>query len=812
MNNRHLLPDYLRMRADAAPRAESVVVCGETRITVITPCLIRIEQGEWTDEATQTVLNRSFGACTPEVSAESGTTVIRTGMLTIRCAADRLLAEGLTITRETSPAFFWRFGMKPMQNLGGTTSTLDVTDGPCPIEDGVCAIDGFSWIDDSQSALMNQDGWFSPRSECTDVYFFGYGHDYTACVQDYYRLTGIPEMLPAWALGNWWSRYHPYSDQEYMDLMDRFQRKDVPLSVGIVDMDWHLTSGENRSYSDGWTGYTWNEKLFPDYKGFIRGLHDRGLRTALNLHPAQGVRPYEKQYADMAKAMGLEETGSAAIPFNCLDPNFLKAYFEVLHFPYEEDGVDFWWMDWQQGTDYAKVIGEGFKPTGLEKVTPLWMLNHMHYMASKRKGQRGLIFSRYSGYGSQRYPLGFSGDTFITWRSLRFQPYFTVTASNIGYGWWSHDIGGHMNGYRDDELTVRWIQFGVFSPIFRLHSTSNVFLGREPWNYNKRAELIITDFMRLRHQLFPYLNTMSHRNYHELLPLMRPMYHVHPEAEEAYKVPNQYWFGSEMIVAPITDKADQSDLGVVDVWLPKGRWVDAFTGYVYKGGEMLGMHRPMEQMPLLLKAGGIVPLQAHKSQSRRLGGSESMEAWVAAGADGAFTLYEDDGETLDYQQGVYCQTPLSLCWKDTQADFTIGAAQGATSLIPATRSWKVHFRGFRRDSVFTLNGKPLSAEYDPDSNSFAVTVDHVDSLKGAVIHAENTGGLLHDNSDCETRIIDALTRAQTHLFEKNEFRRCIDRYKLMLREGGKVQPWHMETPLNPSLGGYIYEMMHQRYE
>ena len=122
-----------------------------------------------------------------------------------------------------------------------------------------------------------------------------------------------------------------------------------------------------------------------------------------------------------------------------------------------------------------------------------------------------MILSRYAGPGSHRYPIGFSGDSIISWKTLDFQPYFTATAANIGYGWWSHDIGGHAAGHRDVELQTRWIQFGVFSPIFRLHSTSNMFNGKEPWRYPEPAKSIMADFMRLRHQLLPYLYTMNWR-------------------------------------------------------------------------------------------------------------------------------------------------------------------------------------------------------------------------------------------------------------------------------------------------------------
>ena len=805
----HHLPSYLRRETHASSHPGQSVICGKIRVTVLTPCLIRFEEGNWTDDATLIVTARDLGACAVQTESVGETTLIRTDLLTVAVRSGLPLKDAVCVERKAAPAFIWHVGKKALQNLKGTTSTLDRADGAVPLDDGLCAVDGYAVLDDSRTPRMLEDGWFAPREDCTDLYFFGYGHDYTACVKDYYRLTGVPQLLPAFVLGNWWSRYHAYTEDEYLKLMDRFDEKDVPLSVGIVDMDWHLTEKNGLSADkDGWTGYTWNENLFPDYRRFLKELHLRGLKTALNLHPAQGVREWETQYEDMCLAMGKDPESKQTVHFNCLDPRFLKAYFEILHFPYEQDGVDFWWMDWQQGKDYRKVAAEDYLETGLDSITPLWMLNHMHYLASMRNGGRGLIFSRYAGYGSQRYPIGFSGDPYITWASLAFQPYFTATASNVGYGWWSHDIGGHMGGIRDDELTVRWIQLGVFSPIFRLHSTDSPFLGREPWMYNAQAEKVITDFMRLRHRLFPYLYAMNRRNAQELLPLVRPMYHVSPENREAYEVPNVYWFGSEMVAAPITEKADRSGLGRATVWLPEGTWTDAMTGYIYQGGKKMDVFRPLEEIPVFLKAGAMVPMRCHQPHDRTLTGAREMELIVAPGASGSFDLYEDDGESLDYLKGDYAVTRLSMQWQENEAVIRIAPSEGKAGLVPQRR-WTVLLRGFRKGCSCCVNGKPVATVYFRETNTTQIDLGMVDPGTGAMLTVNCDAGLMHDNSDCRARILDRLTRAQGTQDEKAELLKKADTALERISAGEAVRTDRLGIDMQPSLGGYMAELVGQ---
>ena len=746
---------------------DNIVIHKHWRFTVMTERLIRIEydpQSIFEDRASQSVFHRDFPKVAFSLSGDE-MLILETASLCLHCG-ERM--EDLCISLKGWPAM-WHY-RDTVETLGGTVSTLDRVDGSIALEPGVCSRSGYAVLDDSDRMILD-DGWVDVRREGTkDLYFFGYGQDYIAAVQDYCRLTGVPPLLPAYALGNWWSRYYAYTQQEYLDLMEKFKQEDVPFSVAVVDMDWHITKiPDGRS---GWTGYTWNQALFPDYKKFLKDLHSYNLKTSLNLHPADGVRDFEAMYEDMCKALGREADGSPC-KLDILNPDYMEKYFDVIHHPYEEDGVDFWWMDWQQGRSYRWL----HEPNTDEKLQdpreildPLWQLNHLHILDIQRNGKRPMFFSRYSGPGSQRYPVGFSGDTVVSWESLKFQPQFTATASNIGYCWWSHDIGGHYFGYRDDNMVARWVQYGVFSPINRLHSSDNPFINKEPWDYDAITERVMRESLKLRHQIFPYLYTMNYRTHTELKPLVMPMYYTHPQCQDAYEVKNQYWFGDQMIVAPITEKdSEASRMGHVRTWLPKGIWTDFFTGMVYDGlgGRMLDMYRNAYSIPVLCKAGAIVPMQAHREHDNRLGGAEALEIRIFPGGDNSFTLYEDAGDGNDYKNGAFATTQMCLTYTDRQATFTVMPARGDCTLIPERREYTLCFRGFACPTAVTVGGMGSEFAYDAKTHTVSVTVKAAAADGFTVTLTGND--LRNRNEDVLDRAVDILKRSQTGM----EFKRQV---------------------------------------
>ena len=515
-------------------------------------------------------------------------------------------------------------------------------------------------------------------------------------------------------------------------------------------MDWHYVNLEEK-YGSGWTGYSWNKELFPDHKKMLEELHERGYHVTLNVHPADGVRGHEDAYVAMAKALGIDYEKELPIDFDISDPKFLEAYFKYLHHPLEEEGVDFWWIDWQQGNT-TKIPG----------LDPLWMLNHYHFMDNSRNGKRPMIFSRYAGVGSHRYPVGFSGDSIISWKSLDFQPYFTAAASNVGYGWWSHDIGGHMNGYRDDELAVRWVQYGVFSPIMRLHSSNSKFTGKEPWKYGYEERAVMNDFLRLRHRLIPYLYTMNARCYRENQPLIQPMYYSYPDQQEAYAVPNQYYFGSSLIVCPITGKMNPLlQAGKVKTWLPEGTWYDVFNGLVYRGNRSIPMYRTLKTIPVLAQAGSIVPMEAEASIGCGVDNPKDIELCVFAGADGEHIMYEDDGVSMEFEEGNYVETKYTLDWNGTKR-LTIYPAEGELSLIPKKRNYRIKLYGISKQNLKSVEADAEKADYtytyDEKRNILILEIKELD-----VRHQLNVWFYPETDLACnkvQWRVFDILNRAQ----------------------------------------------------
>jgi alpha-glucosidase len=690
------LPSETATEPVADPKAQ--VIVGKARFTVLTPQLIRMEwaaDGMFEDHASLVFLNRRLPV--PKFDKTESTegdnhllkisttalTLTYTGPGTGEFTRDNLSIE-LTVSGKP---VMWHPGLADQTNLQGTTRTLDGALGNQtrePIGEGLVSRSGWALVDDSTRPLFDSSDFsfklgekspwpwvmLRPAGERQDWYFFGYGHDYRSALGDYVRVAGRIPLPPRFAFGAWWSRYWAYSDQEIEGIIQGFRENDTPLDVFVIDIDWHPTFGTNFAILDesghpkGWTGYSWNPLLFPDPGQFLTRLHADGLKTSLNVHPASGAQPWEDRYPEMARAMGIDPATQKYVPFDITDKKFASNYMTILHHPLEKEGVDFWWLDWQQEAN-TKTVG----------VNPTWWLNYVHFTDQQREGKRPLLFHRWGGLGNHRYQIGFSGDSISVWDSLAFQPWFTATAANVGYAYWSHDIGGHMPGAVDPELYTRWVQFGAFSPILRTHTTKNPDSERRIWAYPEPYSSTLRSAFQLRYALQPYIYTEARRTYDSGVAFFRPLYYDYPEADAAYTNKGEYLFGEQMLVAPVVAPGDKvSGLSTERVWLPAGEWIEWPSGKQFTGPITVERSFSIDQIPVYLKAGAIVPMQPPMLHT----GEKPVDPLIVnvwplkSGTSANYSVYEDSGASVEYQHGVFARTPI----KATEAGDTLKVEMG----------------------------------------------------------------------------------------------------------------------------------------
>ena len=706
--------DIWTIRPAADPQA---IIRGEGyRITVLTDRLLRLEydaDNRFRDTATQMALCREFPVPEYTVEETEHGLVVETEHIRLRYNRGPFSDTGLSAELKgayTVYASIWHYG-DAVKTLGGTARTLDESDGEIPLEDGILSFSGYAVLDDSASMGMDETGCLLPDLfSGKDLYLFAYGRDFRAAVRDYLHLSGTVPVVPRFALGNWWSRFYAYSQQEYMQLMERFRQEEIPLAVSVLDMNWHVTDIDPK-YGPGWTGYTWDREKFPEPEKLLAWLHRQGLKVTLNDHPADGIRPCEELYPQMAEAMGEDPAAGKSFPFDAANGRMIRAMENTVIAALEKMGVDFWWLDWQQKG--------GTSDPGMD---PLFVLNHTRFLHALETGHPALILSRFGGPGSHRYPLGFSGDTCITWASLAFQPRFTAAAANIGYGWWSHDIGGHMHGAYDPELLVRWVQFGTFSPVMRLHSSNNPFMNKEPWMLPPEKADIIRHFLRLRHRLIPWLYSQNVICSRESSMLLRPLYYDYPEEVSLlFRNRSQYLFGDCLTVCPVTSPVDtETQLGETEVYLPEGVWTDFFTGLRYRGGRRLSMYRPLGSIPVLAKAGSIIPMNGEKRLKNGTDLPENILLRVFPDACGETDLIEDNGML---PQDPACRRAVTRIRMQRSAGLTveIHPPEGDASLLPPGRTFTVELNGVANTEPDSCTCAYTSV-YDMERRSLRLTL------------------------------------------------------------------------------------------
>lgn len=714
----HFIPDLSKCKAN-----ERTVFQGKNyRISVLSERLVRLEyspDGHFSDALTTLVKNRSFSIPEFKVEQDQNYLVIKTKYFMLqyikekvfigpKFAPDNNLKVSLLNTDKV-----WYYGHPEARNFKGGAVSLDDYQDKINLDKGLYSTDGFVSLDDSANLEIDSDGTLKkPNPNKVDLYLFMYKKDFGLCLKDYFTLTGYPELIPRYALGIWWNRERIYNYNDTLELVKTFSRNKIPLSVILLSEFWHIKDAND--YNLYKTGFTFNKNLFPNPIELVKSMHNMGVHVGLNIDPYEGIRKEEESYARMAQELNISD--GANIPFNALDKNFMISYINNLINPMLNLGIDIFWLDYKKD---------------------LLSLNALNYYYNKDfegiKSVRPLVLTRSPLVAPHNAGILYSGETIVSWNTLKFLPFYNSLAANKGISWWSHDVGGYKGGIEDSELYLRYIEFSTFSPIFRFSAKRGAYYKREPWLWDAQTLTVAREYCFLRQRLIPYLYTEA-CNYSKLgRPIIMPIYYSYPEIYDEPIYRNEYFFGKELFVAPITAPKDPTmNRAVTRVFLPKGSWYDFRTGKKYIGNKRYVSFYKDEEYPVFARAGGIIPLSI-LDNINDTSAPQSMEINIFPGESNVYKLYEDDGITKNYQNGLYIITALSFKYAPNNYTFTIEPIEGKTQIIPKFRNYKLRFRNTRKASsvVIYVNGEIANLEhisYEED-NDFVVDIKNVDTTK-----------------------------------------------------------------------------------
>ena len=695
------------------------------RITVLSDVLLRFEYsetGKFNDYPTIFAINRNF--------AKKPVFTVKQDEKYINITNDYFILEyskekpyiasklvpdsNLRITLKGTDKL-WYFGNPEVKNLKGSAYSFDNKTN-INLSKGLYNLDGFASIDDTMSPVFISDGTIKKNpSDALDVYVFIYKNDFQKALDSYFELTGKPSFIPRYALGVCWNKNEDYTEEELKDIISNFNKINIPLSSILLGSKWNLNK-EGKTLSN----YKFDNEKYKNLEQTINDIHQKNVFLGVTINPKNGITPYDSGYQSLKTKLNITKDG--IIPINVYNTAILETFLnETLA---------------NLNIDFIKI------DEITEDKTKTFMLMHYIYKSlSKTAERRGLILSRNPGIASHRYPALYSGNTKVSWKTLKYLPYFNITSSNLGLSYYSHDIGGYEGGVEDSELYTRYVQFGTYSPVFRFSSKEGRYYKREPWKWDIFTESIVKDYIRIRHRLIPYIYSEMYKYSKDGINLIKPLYLDYEKILDEPLYKNEYHFGKELFVCPITEPKDKVMNRVVHrMYLPEGTWYDFKTGKKFPGGKRYVTFYKDEDYPVYAKSGAIVPMAIlDENNLNSVKPPEKMEIQVFPGVSNNYDLYEDDGVTNLYKEGYYIVTNIDYNYRKNNYTLILRPTQGKTGIIPDKRDYKIKFRNTKRPEYVKVNVGRFEVEFTTrsDENDFIIEVPNVPTNQQLTI---NCGG------------------------------------------------------------------------
>lgn len=529
--------------------------------------------------------------------------------------------------------------------------------------------------------------WTSEASDVIDYYFM-YGPELDGVISDYRDLTGTAPMFGKWAFGFWQCKERYASQQELLDVAGWYRSHHVPLD-GLIQ-DWQYWT------PNPWGSHKFDTNRYPDPVKMMRELHAENVHAIISVWPkfdvdspnADELRAADALYPQVIPYVFPQGQGQWYDPFN---PTARKIYWRQMSRELFADGLDGWWLDasegefsgkWGEFRDFKTAAGQGAK---VFNAYPLMQTTSIYAgQRAENSDKRVFILTRSAYAGQQRNAaVTWSGDIHGDWNTFARQIPAGLNFSISGIPYWNTDTGGFFSGNPTDpkyaELFTRWFQFSAFCPMFRVHGTDH---PKEIWRFDDATQKILISYDRLRYHLLPYIYSVSWKVTSEGYSMMRPLVMDFRNDTNVFNIADQYLFGPALLVNPVT----KSGVTNRKVYLPSGaNWIDFWTGKNYSGGQAIQAETPIEIVPLFVRAGSIIPYGPAIEYAAE--NSDPMELRIYRGANGTFTLYEDEGDNYNYEKGKYATILLS--WDETKQTLTIGKRAGNFPGLLKARTFRI---------------------------------------------------------------------------------------------------------------------------
>lgn len=693
------------------------------RITILSEILVRLEYSEngiFLDEPTEFARNRNFNLPKFNVQQDEKYLVIETNYYKLEYIKEKSFAGTKFVPEQNLKVLlkntdkYWYYNHVEARNFKTIGICLDNVNNIDLTNKGLYSTDGFVSIDDSKSLILKDDTFYERANKEIDIYLFMYKRDFGLVLRDYFILTNKPYMIPRYILGNIWNKDTYYTDQNIIDLIDKFNKNNIPISLIMLGNNWH-------SKNSSIYGLNWNKDLFIDYNKFINYLKNKDIHLGVTINPTI-LSDKEINIDKFIKENNLA-TKDNKVPFNVYDKKIIESYFNIFIDPLINSGISSFLIDY----------------TNIKDLNTLRILNYYHSKYFKNKNLRNNVFSRNGLINSHNTNIIYSGRTIVNWNILNKLPEYNSSASNMGISFISDDIGGYSGGIEDGELYRRYIEFGTFSPILRLSSASSHYYKREPWKWDIDTLTIVTYYLRLRYMLIPYLYTESINYINTGIPILRPVYYNYPEVYDEIEYRNEYYLGNNLFVCPITKPKDIiMNRTIHKMFLPNGIWYDFKTGIKYIGNKRYISFYKDEDYPVFATQGSIIPLgMIDENNINSTKNPKGFNVHIFPGKSNSYTIYEDDGITLNKDN--YVKTIIDYNYMLNNYTVIIRQDIKDVNVVPNTRSYKILFRNTRIPNDITIYiGEDILEDYKyyKDENDFIIEINNVNTFKQITINCK----------------------------------------------------------------------------